>query len=744
VSSLDDLFEQLVPGSGRHQRSAAEAPSVPTALGLETPTLLGTGRTGWVFRAHDPVLDREVAIKLARPERGAAAREELLREARATAALEHPAVLSVHRVVVADGQLCVVRQLAPADTLEGLLGAWRRQPDAAWPRWRRLSLLAALASAIAAAHDRELVHGDLHAGQIAVQDDQPFVLDWGGLRGDAGRFAGTPELAAPEQLAGQPADAASDVFALCGLAYEVLTLRPMRPPRPRDAIGAWLAALPDHPLPGPIQGLPSQLADALHRGLGTDPDERGSAAALAHELARVVTGRADRQERERLASDHLGRTAELLDAFAARERQLAEEQRVVAVQRVKVPAWAPPADKQSLWSAEDRVLDLLDMQAGTWTLAIEEAVRATGLDPQGDEAHRFLAELWWERWVMARQRGYLGEELLTADRVRAHDRDGRLSQRLDATGALTLREPGEVFAVRRGRRRWALEAVGRSPCEGWAVAAGPYLWRPDSGGIVSLEVLPHETTQASAPLAEGGPAGFVYVPAGAFRMGGDEQAVAAVDPCRPSLGAYWMQQLPVTAGDWQRYLDAISPHEALRARPRVRLPYLGELPLWPGEPTPQRPDDWPEEHPISGVDAAQAEAYARWLGERLELPLRLPTEEEWEKAARGADQRPYPWGDGFDPCLAHTEHSLQGPPRPGPVGAWPDDRSVYGVYDLAGGVREWTLTRTAGGGRVVRGGSWADGERAARLATRHEHDEAIGDLRVGFRLVCPTAGDHGR
>jgi serine/threonine-protein kinase len=416
---------------------------------------------------------------------------------------------------------------------------------------------------------------------------------------------------------------------------------------------------------------------------------------------------------------------------------------VAAVQRVRVPSWAPADDKQGLWSAEDRVLDLLDAQAGTWTLAIEEAVRATGLDPDGTDAPRFLARLWWERWVMARQRGYLGEEQLAAARVRQHD-DGTYAPRLDAVGRLTVSSPGRLLRVVRHRRRFTTEHVADTPCEALPLPAGAYqVVYADSGRppktpvVASLAVGPHEDVVSPARPPEG-PEGFVAVPAGSFPMGGDPDAVDALEPCRPFVDTVWVAVHPVTAGQWLEWMRTLSPAEARAACPAFDLPYLGRQRLWEwlDDGTLRRPDTWADDHPIAGIAVEQAEAYAAWRSEGSDWRFALPTEEQWEKAARGADQRVFPWGTLFDPCLAHTRRSLQGGPHPGPVGAFPSDRSVYGVADLSGGVRELTRTRAMSGGRVVRGGSWADDAQGARLASRHSLPEGRRDLRVGFRLVA--------
>jgi formylglycine-generating enzyme required for sulfatase activity len=150
-----------------------------------------------------------------------------------------------------------------------------------------------------------------------------------------------------------------------------------------------------------------------------------------------------------------------------------------------------------------------------------------------------------------------------------------------------------------------------------------------------------------------------------------------------------------------------------------------------------QPPEGRAEHPVLMVSHSDAEAYARWLSKRTGRTWRLPSEAEWEKAARGTEGARFPWGDDWDPARLNSHD--RGPFDTLPVGRFPAGASPFGLLDGAGQVFEWTAT-PAGGGQdryIVKGGSWDDsGCGICRPAARHARPAHMKHILIGFRLVA--------
>ena len=209
----------------------------------------------------------------------------------------------------------------------------------------------------------------------------------------------------------------------------------------------------------------------------------------------------------------------------------------------------------------------------------------------------------------------------------------------------------------------------------------------------------------------------VELPRQAYRLGERDEERAVV------LGPVLIGRWPVVNFHARRFFEATGRHAAPALAARLHAPALAD-------------------HPVTGVSFDDAEAYCRWATAELGRPVRLPTGDEWEAAARGPDGRLWPWGDEFDPDRGACVESGWG--STAPVTAHPEGASPLGAEQLAGNVWEWVADRLPDGWRAVRGGSWLDhawGLRASRVLAA---DPERATPTTGFRLAIDVTDDPGR
>ena len=250
-------------------------------------------------------------------------------------------------------------------------------------------------------------------------------------------------------------------------------------------------------------------------------------------------------------------------------------------------------------------------------------------------------------------------------------------------------------------------------------------------------------------------AGMVYVPPGPFVCGGDAEANESLPRSEPWVEGVFLSVFPVTMGGYCDFINAVharDPEEAWGRLPRQESGLKSSGGQYWDRPAPGEPysvpevdrdgDRWDPLWAVMGVSWEDAMAYVAWRTARDGVRWLLPGEQQWEKAARGADGRIFPWGDGFDPTPCKMRASRPGRPQPEVVGAFPTDISPYGARDLAGGMRDWCGDADYGGDpgrRPVRGGSWNSPARSSRTAYRRGLEPWIVVTNFGFRLARAAA-----
>ena len=261
---------------------------------------------------------------------------------------------------------------------------------------------------------------------------------------------------------------------------------------------------------------------------------------------------------------------------------------------------------------------------------------------------------------------------------------------------------------------------------------------------------------------------FIAIPSAPFRMGTREGDLSALAKAHGGTRESYREEAPQHVLTLPAFAIARTPvtnalYAAFVAASGARAPIT-----WRGS----QPPDALREHPVVDVSWEEANAFCDWLNHQiadcrlqiadfersrstiynLHSAIRLPTEAEWEHAARGTDGRVYPWGDVWDDRRANTRDG--GPGGTTPVGSYPAGASSYGGLDLAGNAWEWTSSLDAlypyvasdgredpraPGRRILRGGCYANPCGFARCACRFRLLPNVRNSFLGFRLACSVA-----
>ena len=292
-----------------------------------------------------------------------------------------------------------------------------------------------------------------------------------------------------------------------------------------------------------------------------------------------------------------------------------------------------------------------------------------------------------------------------------------------------------------------------TPVYNLALGKGTYIvtLRMDGAPDLSFPVtLKHgESKQLMIDIPREVPEGTVYIPGGTCLVGGAQSPYKR--EYEPDLQPFYISRREVTNREYIAFWLTLQDTKLLNAyMSRVLLSRGSNLPknAWNRNGKPIAEIDL--DKPVVGIPREAAQAYCEWYGSRRGRPCRLPTAEEWEKAARGTDGRLYPWGNVFVKEYAFTyenkaarkEFGLWAKPE-----SFPMDVSPYGVYDMAGNVREWTSSDFPESGGVfpqIKGASSSTPSRY--LPLERADDTAVAPSDVGFRFVMPylardTAGE---
>ncbi|HVY46862.1 MAG TPA: SUMF1/EgtB/PvdO family nonheme iron enzyme [Minicystis sp.] len=773
---------------------------------------LGVGGVGKVVTAKDREIGRSVALKtLKHADAQPSVIERFVNEARVTAQLEHPNVVPVYDMgALPNGQPFYTMRVVKRQSLQDVLG--NPELRRTWPLVRLVGAFVQVSRALAYAHSRGVLHRDIKPENILLGDfGEVYLADWGNAKtlacpegvdpiqlknaprpggAQPSGLSGTPGYIAPEQIRGDRAkiDHRADVFALGVVLYEMLTGE-----HPFDAatvLAVILATQTREPRrPSEIfPNCPLVLEDLCLAMLQKDPDKRPeSAEKVAAEAEAFLEGAKEKARRREEAR----RLCELAKTPVERVKQLGEEHdRLVVEARAllqNVKGHDPVEVKRPGWSLEDRAQTIERDQARAVAEAIELYTKALAYDPQFTDARAGLADLYWSRAIEAAAQQSVAQQVYYEALVTEFD-DGRYAALMKADAALSVTAslPGAVVVAHpiverdrvlvKGEPRY----LGRAPLREARLAPGNYLLLLKRAGCrdVSYPVLlgRGEHVEISVNLYTDAEIGedFVYVPGGRFVIGGDAEAVESLPRQVVDVPDFALSRYPVTFREYCAFLDDLERHDPSLARKRAPHDVRGSegfvvqktsagrwepMPaLIEGEARAMFPIEaghlWSV--PVLLVDWFDAVAYCRWRSEKDGTPVRLPTEAEWEKAARGNDGRAFPWGNHFDPTFCLMNASRPFLPQIEPVGTFSVDHSPYGARDMAGGVREWmgdihgettweeaiaepeppeSAERSASPTRVFRSGNWNTTEIYCRAANRSRFFGLLRGMGLGFRVA---------
>jgi len=203
-----------------------------------------------------------------------------------------------------------------------------------------------------------------------------------------------------------------------------------------------------------------------------------------------------------------------------------------------------------------------------------------------------------------------------------------------------------------------------------------------------------------------------------------------------TLDAYKIDLMPVTQAEYAEFVaakQAIAPtidQPAWQAQGFLQEYKIVERFLWRDG----RPPTGREDHPVVLVTWNEAKQYCAWRGALVGEERRLPSEAEFEKAARGASGLAYPWGNLFESDKLNS--AVKGPGDTTPVGQYVDGKSPFGILDAAGNVFQWTSTAFKPGHMTVKGSAWEDFGGMGRGAARHGRPIGARHVIVGFRCAA--------
>jgi len=677
---------------------------------------IGRGRFSIVYHVEHPFLKKSMALKLMQPTifDNSEKVQRFVQEIRTTLAMQHENVVQVVDLIEDGGRLFLVMEYSHGGDLQ----KWYYNHGKITSR-HVTSILSQLAEGLDYIHSQGVVHGDVKPGNILISDDGNARLsDIGVLR--AVEFSGSasseickpsPYYISPEEAEGGEATPLSDQYALGIVAYELFAGKvPFTGDTP---LSIYLKHVREKPVPvSQINPLVSPQLDAvIQKVLAKDPksrfpDCRAFAAAL-QQVSAVTEAKQIKDLIDRASSALASFDSETARPLVQLAMQIAPEDNQTRklfelLEKTESANLNYSVASDSFSSARLRAITLRSKKnPPSDTQGLLER-----LAPLPLPALTILIQKFRFAFLFALATGMLGLMI------------GILS--ITYTSLLPPGQYQKATLVAYVRTSTPVPPTYTPTATLTPTPTITPTFPPTATDIPTLVV--GSTLARIKDKAE-----MVYIPPGAFTMGSkegqdDEKPVHSV-----LLAAFWIDQTEITNSRYAICVDDGVCKLPASNSSSTRSSYFDSLEF--------------AQYPVINISWDQAKTYCEWAGGRL------PSEAEWEKAARGLDERTYPWGEEIDKTFANF---IGGVGDTAQVGSYKKGRSPYGVYDMAGNVWEWTSSlykpypyvasdgredQKIDGARVLRGGSWYYHYDLARSSYRYSDIPSYSTVDIGFRCA---------
>ncbi len=691
--------------------------------------LEGSGTFGTVWRAEEILLDTVISIVAIKIFNSRVSTEKILREIETLGTCNHPNILQYRATIEHKEQLCLVTEFAEGGNAFNLIKAFPH----GLPLEQVEAIIVPVAEALIYLHEQNIVHRDVKPENVLLTDKNEVRLGDVGIakviKSQLGAMTSPGSLAyeAPEVVLEGMVGNKSDVYSLGVTAYELLTGHLPFGGNALDIKSALQGKPPEIP-----STLPDRWQNTLRGCLEKDWKKRWQTTDVIRYLRDEPLAEKRRREKQRF--EQAKTIAETKNKELREEIKKLQEGRKKADQHRQEILNGLKKEQEKAARIRQRWEEVLNRETERWNLEgkqLAEERRLLQIERESTEqsSRNEQEKITLEKKRISQEKSNLEQVLITFQRQKDRQEEIlKLERNQLELVRLSLDEERKSWMEKEPQRigdlwRWLWPFINP-------------LWsqvQPDLS-LNSQEIWPVINDKDGLIL--------VLIPEGKFWAGGAGDDEGGGEPIEVWLPSYFLAMYPITNRQYAYFIKETG----------YRCPEKSDFgdPLWHDGTYPEELAD----HPVVCVSWEDAQAYCEWAG------LRLPTELEWERGARGGDGREFPWGHSWDPHRCRYSEN-RGNESSCSVNHYPGGISPWRLMQMSGNVWEWcedifdkdfyTRLKYAGGDlrrvgqqsgtkRVLRGGSWmASDPNIFRCAYRGSGNAKFRSVLNGFRPAKSVA-----